>query len=145
MNECKINMAMESFFTTNADLLRIGLFLAVIWIALYFLSWGWAWLWSWMDDSETSKHNPILKRIAPLFGYEVTRTRYACKGEPYAEGFLIFFIPFVILLLSPLLIIFYEITLIVATGFGLAHLGRFSLRGKKLLEKHMSDKNAHKE
>ena len=145
MNECKINAGIETFFINNGDILKFGVLLAIIWTLAYFLSWAGGWIWNWMDDKSAPRHNPLLKRVAPIFGYRANSSggRYSHKGDGYAEGFLLFFYPFCIALLSPLLIIFYEITLFVATTFGLAHLGRFVFRGKKLLTKHIEDKNIH--
>ena len=131
----------------------LGLLLGLAWFALYVLSWAWVWIWAWMDDSKSSKRNPLIKKVNKWRGLEpgggvCAKHGYEDKDGNKKDGEGGFFYPFLALLFGPtallLMFMLYPLTLSVVTGFAIAHLARFARRHKKLFDKHLKNPEAHK-
>ena len=138
-------------FATHSELWFIGLGLAGIYVVSFFLSWIGSYIWAWIDEAKV-KRRAFIKFIGGFNGWKESNGHCWAfyRGKDYSgrtsesDGFQIFMIPLLALLLSPLTIIFYEVALFITSGIALAHMARFARRHKKMFDSHVTDKDAHK-
>jgi len=125
--------------------------IAAMWIVVYLLCWCCQWAWAWMDDSKVYKANLIVYFLAKKWGFKDDDTDCVYFSHPalegYGEGALPFFVSLWLTASIPFFLVltfnFSVIALIVVSLVGSAYLTRVVLRQKKLLDKHMADKEAH--
>lgn len=111
-------------------------------------------IYAWLDDSKVAKKNIFIVKLNSLWGYIPAKNGWSSfydnkKGESSMNmgevGPLLSIIaagisPFLVVL--ALDYIFFTLTIL---GFiAAAHLARFCFRHKKLFNKHLTDKEAHK-
>jgi len=115
-------------------------------------------LYGFVNDSDRSDYNFIIKRICKVFGLKPTNGCWsfdACKGSGWisdssgeSAGDLPLVISFLSALAFPLLALIafklYALTLSIFLFIALMFLARIVVRGKKLFNKHIKDKDAHK-
>ena len=126
--------------------------IAAIWILVYILCWVGQWAWAWVDDAKVHKGNLIVGFLAKKYGFVDDGDKELYYHHPVIGGHGEGFIPFVgtlgVTSLIPVCLVvtfnFYPIVLSVLLFFVFAMLARFSRRHKKLFDKHIEDKDAHK-
>lgn len=131
--------------------------IAALWVLAYILCWVGQWAWAWVDDSEVGKVSLLISWIAGVTGYEYVIKSYSSsfvwkkkgKRDSSADwGFVPFFnialitssVPMVVVLCFNL----YQVAISILIAAMLAWVARFSRRHKKLFDKHVVDKDAHK-
>lgn len=129
--------------------ITVGVCLAAMWVLAYILCWIGQWAWAWINDSEVGKRNKMVEVIALRVGYEIVDYIYMYrKNLRDTDGEAPFFICGAALSISPLAMVmafsYYPVSIGVATAATLAFMARFALRHKKLFDKHIVSKGAHK-
>jgi hypothetical protein len=124
------------------------------WMFLWLLVWIGQSCWAWVDDTEVAERNKLVILLNKLWGNTLHRRAasgggyYLNKNDDSVEGGSAFFKTVFITALIPIIIVaivdFYTVALIALSAYALAHVTRFARRHKKLFDKHVDDKNAHK-
>ena len=109
-------------------------------------------IYAWLDDSKVAKRNVFVVKLNSLWGYEPPEswgfykikkggsTMNSGEAGPLLSALVCGLLPLLVVL--ALHHIFFTLTVL---GFiAAAHLARFCLRHKKLFDKHLTDKEAHK-
>ena len=131
----------------------LGVILFVLCVASIIIEALWGFIFSFIDESEKPKHSKIITKLALSMGY--TEREYCTSFRFYdsnneMQGSLWPFMKHALALsLSPILILIafklYAITLFLLSAAALLFLARFAFRAKKLMSKHIADKDAHKD
>lgn len=131
--------------------LFLGFGLALLFCLLIALSYYLQCAWKWInDDPSRPRHNVVLMWMVKPFGFSPRKDKGYEKPGKHKEydGFDVFWYPAVALILTPVTIaftwFFYPITIAICLLFIMAHMARFGLRMKKVMQKHMADPDAHK-
>lgn len=143
----------SNFSGTYLDNLGRGVFFGFVLLAMYTTVWVsaalWNFVWSWIDEVPRKEYNCFSGFIAKITGYSHLGGLYKWKSDKGGYIDFIHFIPMLVLFTSPVAIItifsFYELTLAIILAIALAYLTRYVRRMKKAFDKHVLDKNAHKE
>lgn len=109
-------------------------------------------IYAWLDDSKVAKRNAFVVKLNDLWGYAPPDSWgfYKIKkgGSTINSGEVGPMLSIVVVGLLPLVVVlaldhmFFTLTIL---GFiAAAHLARFCFRHKKLFDKHLTDKEAHK-
>lgn len=130
----------------------LGVILFVLCVAVIAIETLWGILFSFIDESEKPKHSKIITKLALSMGYTerecCTSFRFYDSKKELQGGFWPFMKHALALSLSPILILIafklYAITLFLLSATALLFLARFAFRAKKLMNKHIADKDAHK-
>lgn len=129
----------------------LSVLLAFGWTAINILCWIWSWIWAWIDDAEAPKSGAIIHFLVMQRGFKEHdgfHFKYKSDDGDYSDGWLEFFLPMVILVLAPpVLLLSFLLWPLTLSIFGLyltARLARFARRHKKLFDKHIKDPEAHK-
>lgn len=141
----------------NAYQIAIGSGLIILagWIVAYLLCWIGQWAWAWVDDSKAGDNNVLISKIlTKVFGLEYKKDRFndmewhSKSGSRVFEYGLYVCMFWVLTSLIPLAIVlcikFYYVALSLFSLCCLMFLSRFARRHKKLFDKHVKDKEAHK-
>lgn len=135
-----------------------GVIILAGWLVAYILCWVGQWAWAWVDDSKAGENNLIVKLILEKIfefkfeqnpGYKYVKDIAWVKGGKKSEYRELYVFKFCFMTASiPLFIVltldFYYVALTIASISLLAILARFARRHKKLFDKHIVDKEAHK-
>ena len=130
----------------------LGVILFVLCVVVIIAESLWYSLFSFIDESEKPKHSKIITKLALSMGYTereyISCFRFYDSEQELKGGFWPFMKHALILSLSPILILLafklYAITLFLVSATALLFLARFAFRAKKLMNKHIADKDAHK-
>lgn len=135
----------------------VGGAIAIGWILAYVFCWIGQRVWAWVDDSEAEKVSPLICWIAKSLGYLRVKKDWdsdfiwKTKGQS-DSGSTWGFTPFIKMLLltsfMPIALILsikiYPVAISLLIAAVIAWVARFSRRHKKLFDKHIVDKEAHK-
>lgn len=131
--------------------IAVGIYLAALWVLAYILCWVGQWVWAWLDDSEVGKGNKIVNYLSKKAGYtdrDCSTFRFYTPSGGISDGALPFVTCGALLSAVPFVAVcafsFYPITIGAATAIAVAFIARFALRNKKLFDKHVKNKDAHK-
>jgi hypothetical protein len=141
------------FSGSYLDNLGRGLFIGFLLFMTYTFIWLgavlWNFTWSWIDEQPCQRHNCLSMFVAKLTGYECIGGLYTWRSERMGSTDYIHLLPMLTVFAGPAVLItlltFYSLTLTVVVAFALAHLTRYIRRMKKAFDKHVLDKDAHKE
>ena len=131
----------------------LGVILFVLCVAIIVIEALWGVIFSFIDESEAPKRSKIIHKLALSMGFTVRCETsfwgfYDSKNQ-MQSGCWVFMKHSLSLSLSPVLILIafklYAITLFLLSATALLFLARFAFRAKKLMNKHIADKGAHKE
>lgn len=137
-------------FTITGQLWFFGLGLVVLWYSSLIIADLCVRLWCWVDDKRNDVPNPVNSLFAKVLGHTYSNKyeRYYDKdGERSFDSLMMSHIvfAFVLLLFPPTFYHYNTIILLMALSIGILYLIRFSVRHKKLFDKHIKDKEAHHE
>lgn len=131
--------------------LLIGFLLLLLYIGVWLAAVAWNYAWAWIDEAPPKKHNYLSCLIAKITGWEPAGdfSSYMWRSQRWGQTDLIHLGPMLVLFVGPMVLItlltFYSLTLTVIVSFAFAHLTRYIRRMKKAFDKHVLDKDAHKE
>ena len=142
-------------FELNEYVLAVGLgaILFALCVAVIVIEVLWGLIFSFIDESEKPKHSKIVTKLALSMGYTerdyCTAFRFYDSEDEMQTGLWPFMKHALALSLFPIFILIafklYAITLFLLSATALLFLARFAFRAKKLMSKHIEDKDAHKD
>jgi len=135
----------------------VSVFIFALWILAYVSCWVCQWVWAWIDDSEVSDRSKMIDLLMRLYGYKVRESYYHSDGayikklkvcSTYACGASHSFLSLGALCALPWVIyasvLFYDVAICLVIIVMVIFLSRYARRHKKLFDKHIANKDAHK-